>query len=186
MALTRKMLKAMGIEDEKIDQIIDAHTEVVDALKEQRDQYEADAKKLPGVQKELDDLKAAGDGGYKEKYENEHRDFEKYKADVASEKENSKKETLYRALLKSCNVDPKRIDAIIKVTDMKALKIDGEKLADEDKLRENVKSEWSGFITETRTDGAEVETPPPGDGGSEEEDLGSMSMKDYIAARRKM
>lgn len=185
MALTRKMLKAMGIEEEKIDQIIDAHTEAVDALKAQRDQYEADAKKLSGVQKELDDLKAAGDGGYKEKYEIEHQAFEKFKADTASEKENSKKESLYRALLKSCNVDPKRIDAIIKVTNMKGLKMDGEGLADEDKLKEGIKSEWSGFIMETRTDGAEVETPPPGDGGSEE-DLGSMSMKDYIAARRKM
>ena len=39
MSLTRKMLKAMGIEDEKIDQIIEAYTETVDALKEQRDQY---------------------------------------------------------------------------------------------------------------------------------------------------
>ena len=39
MSLTRKMLKAMGIEDEKIDQIIEAHTETVDALKEQRDGY---------------------------------------------------------------------------------------------------------------------------------------------------
>ena len=31
--LTRKMLKAMNIEDEKIEQIIEAHTETVDALK---------------------------------------------------------------------------------------------------------------------------------------------------------
>ena len=43
MALTRKMLKAMGIEDEKIDQIIEAHTETVDALKVERDQYKEDA-----------------------------------------------------------------------------------------------------------------------------------------------
>ena len=31
MALTRKMLKAMGIEDEKADEIIEAHAETVDA-----------------------------------------------------------------------------------------------------------------------------------------------------------
>jgi hypothetical protein len=57
MSLTRKMLRAMGIEDEKIDEIITAHTETVDALKEQRDQYKADAEKLPNVQKELQGLK---------------------------------------------------------------------------------------------------------------------------------
>ena len=35
MSLTRKMLRAMGIEDDKADQIIDAHAETVDALKQQ-------------------------------------------------------------------------------------------------------------------------------------------------------
>lgn len=42
MALSRKMLKAMGIEDEKIDQIIEAHSETVDSLKEQVSAYKAD------------------------------------------------------------------------------------------------------------------------------------------------
>ena len=37
MALTRKMLKAIGIEDEKIDQIIDEHAESVNALKTKLD-----------------------------------------------------------------------------------------------------------------------------------------------------
>jgi hypothetical protein len=53
MALTRKFLKAMGIEEEKIEQIIDAHTETVNALKEERDNFKADAEKLPNVQKQL-------------------------------------------------------------------------------------------------------------------------------------
>ena len=53
MSLTRKMLKAMGIEEEKIDQIIEAHTESIDALKEQRDQYKVDAEKLPALQKKI-------------------------------------------------------------------------------------------------------------------------------------
>ena len=55
MALTRKMLKAMGIEEEKIDEIIEAHTEVVDSLKKERDTYKEDADKLTDVQKKLDD-----------------------------------------------------------------------------------------------------------------------------------
>ena len=33
MALTRRALKAMGIEDEKIDEIITMHTDTVDGLK---------------------------------------------------------------------------------------------------------------------------------------------------------
>ena len=66
------MLKAMGIEDEKIDEIIDAHTETVNALKDQAKENSSAAATLKEVQKELDDLKAQGDGGYKDKYEKEH------------------------------------------------------------------------------------------------------------------
>ena len=34
MAFTRKMLKAMGIDEDKIEQIIEAHAETVDALQD--------------------------------------------------------------------------------------------------------------------------------------------------------
>ena len=37
MSLTRKFLSALGIEDDKVDEIISAHTDTVNALKEQRD-----------------------------------------------------------------------------------------------------------------------------------------------------
>ena len=37
MPLTRKMLSAMGIDEDKQDEIINAHVEVVNALKEERD-----------------------------------------------------------------------------------------------------------------------------------------------------
>ena len=71
MALTRKLLKGMGLTDEQVDTIIEAHTDTVDGLKEDINKYKGDAEKLPTVQKELDDLKAAGDGGFKQKYEDE-------------------------------------------------------------------------------------------------------------------
>ena len=86
MALTRKFLSALGIEDDKVDEIIGAHTETVNALKEQRDSYKADAEKLPTVQKELDDMKAAaeknGKDAYKVKYDALKEDFDKFKADL--------------------------------------------------------------------------------------------------------
>ena len=50
------MLKAMGIEDEKIDQIIDEHAESVNALKAQRDEFKEAAGKADGYKKELDAL----------------------------------------------------------------------------------------------------------------------------------
>ena len=53
MALTRKFLSALGIEEEKAEQIIAAHTETVDGLKAERDKYKEDAEKLPATQNEL-------------------------------------------------------------------------------------------------------------------------------------
>ena len=82
MAFTRKFLKALGLTEEQVDSVVEAHTETVDGLKSQMAGYKADAEKLEGVQKELSDLKAK-DGGedYKSKYDSEHAAFEKYKND---------------------------------------------------------------------------------------------------------
>ena len=48
MSLTRKMLKAMNIEEEKIDQIIEAHTETVDGFKDKVNEYKEKAEKYDG------------------------------------------------------------------------------------------------------------------------------------------
>ena len=168
MSLTRKMLKAMGIEDEKIDQIIEAHTETVDALKEQRDSYKADAEKLPEVQKELDGLKAAGDDGYKEKYEAEHTAFEQYKADQTAKETRAAKESAYRKMLKAAGVSEKRIDTVMRasgpIIDGLELAEDG-KAKDADKLTEGIKAEWADFIPTTTTQGAPTANPPAVSGG---------------------
>ena len=104
MALTRKSLKAFGLTEEQVDSIIEMHTETVDGLKADISKYKADAEKLPGVQKELDDLKAAGDGGYKEKYEKEHKAFEDFKTEQTAKETRAAKDKAYRELLISAGV----------------------------------------------------------------------------------
>lgn len=184
MALTRRMLKAMGIEDEKIDQIIDAHTETVDALKDERDTYKATAEKLPDVQKELDDLKKDG-GDWQKKYEKEHTDFEAYKNEQTAKESKATKDAAFRALLKEVGIPDKRLDVIMKVTNLDEIEIDEDgKIKDADKHTETVKTEYADFIVTTSERGAYVATPPAKGGGGDQ-DLGSLSMKDYIAARQK-
>lgn len=56
------MLKAMGIEDEKVEQIIEEHVESVDALKAERDRYKAGAEEAEGLRRQLEEAKAAGEG----------------------------------------------------------------------------------------------------------------------------
>ena len=171
MALTRKMLKAMGIEDEKIDEIVDAHAETVDALKKERNKYKDDSDKLSEIQKKYDDLKkvvdSQGDDPYKEKYEKEHKAFEEYKAGVESERTKANKTTAYRELLKKAGVSDKRIDSVLKVTAIDEIELDDEgKIKDADKVVENIKSEWSEFIVTESQRGAGTENPPRNVGGS--------------------
>lgn len=160
MALTRKMLKAMGIEDEKIDQIIEAHTEVTDALKGERDKYRAEAEQVGDIQKELDELKAKGDGGFQAKYEKEHQAFEDYKAQIAGEKAAEEKRALYRALLTEAGIDSKRIDAVMKVADLESVTVKDGKIEGVKELTDSIKAEWADFIVTPGKKGSKVDNPP--------------------------
>lgn len=171
MALTRKFLKAMGIEEEKIEQIIEAHGETVDALKEERDNYKADAEKLADVQKKLtkaeDALAKKGDGEtvLKEDFDKLKDEYDKYKAGIDAEKLHTAKETAFRELLKAAGVSEKRIASVLKVTDIDGVEIDKDgKIKDAEKHTEDVKSEWADFIETTTTKGANTANPPANNG----------------------
>lgn len=163
MAFTRKFLSALGIEADKVDEIISAHTEVTDALKQERDQYKADAEKLPAVQQELNDLKATTDGKntWKVKYEALREDFEDYKNQQTAKETKANKEAAYKVLLENAGVAPKRIAAILKVTDLDSVELDDSgNVKDAEKHTETIKEEWADFIQTTSTKGAATATPP--------------------------
>jgi hypothetical protein len=149
MALTRKLLKGMGLTDEQVDTIIEAHTDTVDGLKADVSRYKADAEILPSVQKQLDDLKAAGDGGYKEKYEKEHSDFEAYKSGVTAKESKAAKEKAVRAYFESKNITGANLDLAMRGCgeEMAALELDGEKIKDTKSLDALVDGTYKGLVS---------------------------------------
>lgn len=172
MALTRKFLAALGIESEKIDEIIDAHTTVTNALKEERDGYKADAEKLPGIQKELDEFKEAAeknqDNPYKAQYEDLKQEYEDYKADVEAKHTKEAKAAAFKTLLKEVGVSEKRIDSIVKISDIDSLELDKDgKIKDADKKKDSLKEEWADFIVKEETHGANENNPPSNNGGGD-------------------
>ena len=180
MALTRKMLKAMGIEEEKIEQIIEEHAETVNALKQQRDQYKVDAEKLPGVQKELDEYKEAaekdGENPYKAKYEETQQKFDDYKAEVTARETKAKKTAAYRKLLKDAKVSEKRLDSILKLSPVDDIELDDKgEIKDAENVKKKIEEEWSDFIVTEETHGAESNNPPGGSGGRQGASGGSKS-----------
>ncbi len=163
MALTRKMLKAMGIDDEKIDQIIEAHTETVDALKDERDKYREDAEKLPDVQKKLDTaLKASsGDESFEAKYNALKKDFEEYKGEVTAKEIKGAKVTALKGLLKKVGISEKCIDIAVKATNLDDIKLDKDgKIAEPDTVEKSVREELGALIVTEGEMKPTPETPP--------------------------
>ena len=166
MSLTRKMLKAMGIEEEKIDQIIEAHTDTVDGLKSDLSKYKTDAEKLPDVQKELDELKAKGDDGWKEKHDKLKGEFDAYKKDVEAKETHNKKVEAYKAILKDANLSEKGIEKAIKYAEWDKIELDADgKLKGANDHIKSVREEWAEYVTTTTTTGAKTSTPPANNGG---------------------
>ena len=131
------------------NRLVALHLGVVDPLKDDLTKYKADAEKLPGVQKELDDLKAAGDGGYKEKYEKEHSAFEAFKTDITAKESKAAKEKAVRAYFKSKNITGANLDLAMRGCgeEMAALELDGEKIKDTKSLDALVDGTYKGLVS---------------------------------------
>lgn len=176
MALSRKFLAAMGIETDKVDEIINAHVETVeglkaerDSLKEKADKYDAEKKKAEDLQAKVTDLEKQVEGkdSYKEKYEALKGEYDKYKSDIESEKTKASKTKAYKEMLKEVGISEKRIDSVLKVTDLSSINLaqDG-KIEGVDDLKAKVSEEWADFIEKSATKGADVKKPPVNNTGS--------------------
>lgn len=184
MALTRKGLKAAGLTDDQVDFVMEGNAETVDGLKEERDRYKADAEKLPGVQKELDDLKGKGDDGYKEKYESEHKAFEDYKTSVAAEKTTAAKEKALETALKKVGIADKRLQSVARLCKgdglLDKLELDEKgAIKNSDKLEASLKESYSDYIVTTSTQGAKTSNPPAGNGGAGSIDAAAFAKMGY-------
>lgn len=167
--------------DEIENKLIALHLGVVDPLKDDAARYKADADKLSDVQKELDDLKAAGNEDYKQKYEDEHTALENLKQSIADEKALAEKSGLYRVLLQESGIDPKRIDAVLRVADLTKVEVKDGKLVDSKALAENIKTEWADFVVKPGAKGDKPDTPPAGGGEMTKEAFDTMSLSDKMA-----
>lgn len=161
MALTRKSLKAMGITEEQVDSIIEAHTETIEGLKAEIAQLKDDAAKVDSLQKELNTLKG---NDWEKKYNDEKAAHDKLKNDIAAEKTTAEKTDLYKAALKSAGVAESKIAAVLKVTDLSKIEVKDGKLKDADGIANSIKEEWSDFIVKATTKGASVDNPPQNNG----------------------
>lgn len=175
MALTRKFLKALGVSEEAIEEIITAHTDVTDDLKTQ-------LKTAQDVQKQLDTITAERDNLQKKlndpEQANRVAELEKQIAEYQKRETTAQKRTALTALLEKIGIDKRGFARVLAATDLDGVEMDGESIKDADKLAESLKTEWSDLITEPGATGKPPQTPPqnPGNGGMTKEQI--MAIKD--------
>ena len=162
MALTRRALKAMGIDDEKIDEIIAMHTETVDGLKADIERYKTDAEKLPEIQKELDALKAAGDNGLQDKFDALKREYDAYKNEITQEKAKTAKEAAVKSYYESKGITGKALEIAMRGSgaEIAALEMDGDKIKDTKALDELVSGVYADLVQKTEVRGQTGGNPP--------------------------
>lgn len=175
MALTRKFLKGMGLSEEQIDSIIESHTDTVNGLKEQIDELKDNGS---GKKGENGNNSASGknsgaaknSGGEKEpenqwekKYKELNSQFEEFKTKQAEKDAHAAKETALRKLLEEIGVSAKRINSVVKVSNIDGIELDDNgAIKHVDKLRDSLKTEWADFIEQKQIQGTNTATPPAG------------------------
>ncbi len=152
-----------NISSEKFSEVANAINnavgkEFVDKKRYNEKLTEIDA--LKGEKQNAED-KATGAEKWKTKYDALKDDFEAYKKDVSAKESKATRESAYKKLLKEAGVSEKRIDAVLKVSDVDSLEMEDDgSFKDSNKILENIKEEWADFITTTETRGAKTATPP--------------------------
>lgn len=163
MSLTRKSLSAMGIEGEKMEQILDMHLETVNGLKDQISTYKTDALKVPEISKKLEELEKAQQNPdeYKAKYEQESKAFEDFKKQIETEKVNSTKKSAYTKLLEENKIKQSKWDLIMRTVKLDDLKLkDDTTLENSEDLNKGIVTDWADFVEHEVVKGVAVARPP--------------------------
>lgn len=192
MALTRRYLSTLGIEEDKVDEIILKHSETVTGLKDERDAFKEKAEKYDKVEKELNALKKGSnsDDKYKLKYESIKEEFDNYKKDIEEKKTIANKEKAYAELLKEANIQEKRIPSIIKISKdiLSEIEFDDDgKIKNYDKLKTEAESEWEDFRVVESKKGSQTPNPPSNNGTKTTMTVAEIrKIKDPIERQKKM
>lgn len=181
MSLSRKFLSALGIEADKIDQIIEAHTDSLEAIKADRDKYKAEIddsktdmdakiKELADTKKELDDLKNQVQTEAKERegkdYDKLKKEFDDYKAEQETKAANAAKESALKELLSDMKMSEKGAKQVLKWMGVSSIELDENgKIKDAVNLRKSLKEDWGDYIQTEGAQGANTSNPPENNGG---------------------
>ena len=167
MALTRKLVRELGIDEENAERIIAAHTESTDALKSERDAVSAS---LRDTERALQAAKELADG--------EKAAFAAYRAESERRYETQEKKSAYRALLSRAGIAEKYLDRVLGMTRMDEIPFTDGAIPDAEERMEGIRREWEDFTVRSVTSGTVTAAPPEG----KPVDYDAMNDADYYRA----
>jgi len=181
MALTRKALAAMGIEEAQADEIIKIHTDVVNEIKDERDSLKDQLKDHEALKSKVEALEKESKQGdrspYKKQYEDLTAEYEKlqkeyddFKADTESKATRAKQRSAYKKLLAEAGVSEKFLDFVIKNAEADGkfanLEFDEDgSVKEAESVSKAISEDYASFIPSKEQTGVQTPKPPTNEGG---------------------
>ncbi len=158
MSLKRQYLKALGLSEEVIEQIIEGHNETVSELKKQLASMSEKATQLEEVTKQRDELQKLVDS---DASADKIKSLEKQVQDFKDKEVFSIKKAALTKLLESSGIDKRGHAKVLAATDFSGFEVEPDgSIKDSDKLTEKLQTEWADLRVTDSTETAKPETPP--------------------------
>lgn len=169
MALTRRFLNSLKLDEAVVESIIEAHSETVDALKQQRDDALASSASVEELTRERDELKQQlealrAKGGDAARVQ---ADFDAYKKQVEDERSAARADADVLAMLKEAGIQRESfLQLASRAFDRSRIQYaEGGEIANRAELVEAMRTEYADCIaTDPAPKGAPPADPPSGGG----------------------
>ena len=176
MTPTRKSLRAIGLNDEQVESVIEMHTETINALKDKLDAAESGKEASDKLKADYDKLKADYDAikqtvaeneKYKKQYESTKAEYDKFKTDTETKAAKAAADASFTKWLRENGYTEKGAAKIVKYGGFTPEFNKDGTIKNADKLSESVNAEWSEYKAKEHVEGAKTETPPANTGGTQ-------------------
>ncbi len=182
MALTRKSLKAMGLDDEKIDSVIEMHTETIESLKTENEKLRGDATRAADLQKQLDEANEKLSKTDPNAAAKIQKELDDYKAAIAAEKSTAAKRAAYRKIVEGKGITGVLADMIAERVDYGSIEMDGDAIKGADEIGAQIAKTYAAYIPTHSTKGQSTQTPPGGDPPADDD---ALTDAEYFAKYKK-
>lgn len=165
--LTRKNLKALNVPDEAIDAIVEAHSDAINDIKQERDRYADMVKQLETITAERDQLKQQLEDAKKGNGDTAkvQAEFDAYKKQVEDEKKATALNAATKKLLTDNGMRDKLAELVLSKRGLDGIELDDNgAIKDSAKLLESFKQDYGDLFAIVNHEGTGGITPPSGDG----------------------